>query len=156
MTAIKQYIIKLKERNIMEMIRRKMNKKGFTLIELIVVIAILAVIAAIAIPIFTGMLGNAKQKAADADAKTIATQAQVYLTDAELKGAAESTFLDSGKATMLATVVSNDIVAKCTGLTAGSTVTITVKAASGDGAYQLSSVSVVVNGKTGTFPKAAE
>ncbi|MGI6570282.1 MAG: type IV pilin protein [Caldicoprobacterales bacterium] len=33
--------------------RKKLNKKGFTLIELIVVIAILGILAVIAIPRFT-------------------------------------------------------------------------------------------------------
>lgn len=41
------------------------NKKGFTLIELIVVIAILAILAAIAIPRFTGVKNNAKNAVDD-------------------------------------------------------------------------------------------
>ena len=36
------------------------NKKGFTLIELIVVVAILAILAAIAVPNFIGMANRAK------------------------------------------------------------------------------------------------
>jgi prepilin-type N-terminal cleavage/methylation domain-containing protein len=40
---------------------RKMNKKGFTLIELIVVIAILAILAIIAIPRLAGFTDKAKQ-----------------------------------------------------------------------------------------------
>ena len=40
---------------------KKSNKKGFTLIELIVVIAILAILAAILIPAITGYIAKAEQ-----------------------------------------------------------------------------------------------
>ncbi len=39
---------------------KKMNKKGFTLAELLIVIAIIAVLIAIAIPTFSGALENAR------------------------------------------------------------------------------------------------
>lgn len=39
----------------------KKNKKGFTLIELIIVIAILAILAAVAIPNFVGLQNEAKR-----------------------------------------------------------------------------------------------
>lgn len=41
-----------------------MNKKGFTLVELIVVIAILGILAGVAIPAYSGYINEAK-KAAD-------------------------------------------------------------------------------------------
>ena len=53
----------------------KRSKAGFTLIELIVVIAILAILAAILIPSVTAYIGNARQGAADADARTVYTAA---------------------------------------------------------------------------------
>ena len=49
------------------------NKKGFTLIELIVVIAILGILAMIAIPRFAGFQEAAKHKADVATGKSIAT-----------------------------------------------------------------------------------
>jgi type IV pilus assembly protein PilA len=39
----------------------KMNKKGFTLAELLIVVAIIAVLVAIAIPVFTNQLEKARE-----------------------------------------------------------------------------------------------
>lgn len=49
----------------------KKKKKGFTLIELIIVIAIIAILAAIAVPKFMNVTKDAKVKADIANAKTI-------------------------------------------------------------------------------------
>lgn len=40
------------------------SKKGFTLVELVIVIAILAILAAVAIPVVTSIVGKAKKSAA--------------------------------------------------------------------------------------------
>lgn len=43
---------------------KKMNKKGFTIVELVIVIAVIAVLAGVMIPTFTGIVTKANQSAA--------------------------------------------------------------------------------------------
>jgi len=57
------------------------KRKGFTLIELIVVIAILGVLMLIAVPRFTGTLNNAKKTADDATEKVIQSAVDLYRAD---------------------------------------------------------------------------
>ncbi|MGE5496208.1 MAG: prepilin-type N-terminal cleavage/methylation domain-containing protein [Burkholderiales bacterium] len=63
----------------MNMFSRK-NRKGFTLIELIVVIAILAILAAIAIPSFIGVTENANNTVVLANARTLVSSINAYNT----------------------------------------------------------------------------
>ena len=51
---------------------KKMNKKGFTLAELLIVVAIIAVLVAIAIPVFTKQLEKSR------DATTMANLRSAY------------------------------------------------------------------------------
>ncbi len=54
--------------------KKKLSKKGFTLIELVVVIAILAVLAAILVPSIMGYVDEATKAKDAANARTIYTE----------------------------------------------------------------------------------
>ena len=61
--------------------RQMRKKKGFTLIELIVVIAILGILAAILIPRFTGFQDKARRTQVVTDAKQMATAVDSLLAE---------------------------------------------------------------------------
>ena len=61
---------------------KKMNKKGFTLAELLIVVAIIAVLVAIAIPVFTSQLEKSKIATDEANARSAYGEAVAgYLSD---------------------------------------------------------------------------
>lgn len=78
-----------------------MNKKGFTLIELIVVIAIIGLLSTLAVV----ALGSARQKARDSkrlsDLKQLQTALELYYTDVNAYPAGNAVTLGTGNAACL-------------------------------------------------------
>lgn len=60
---------------------KKNNKKGFTLVELVIVVAVMAVLVAIAIPTVSSITGSAKKAVAASNAQTI--ESMIKLAEAE-------------------------------------------------------------------------
>ena len=52
-------------------LNKKLNKKGFTLAELLIVVAIIAILVAIALPLFFGALDNAKEQTFNANMRSL-------------------------------------------------------------------------------------
>ena len=50
---------------------KKMNKKGFTIVELVIVIAVIAILAAVLIPTFASLVGKADDSAALQEATAV-------------------------------------------------------------------------------------
>ena len=63
------------------MLNRKNNKKGFTLVEIIVVLVILAILAAILIPSMVGWIDKAKEKQVYVEARTYLLAAQTLASE---------------------------------------------------------------------------
>ena len=61
---------------------KKNNKKGFTLVELIVVLVILAILAALLVPALTGYIDKAKRKAIVAETRQAVMAAQTLVDEA--------------------------------------------------------------------------
>ena len=80
-------LIKLRQSNL-----ANKKKKGFTLIELIVVIAIIAILAAIAIPNFLSIQRKSRVKADVATAKSIYDATSALIAQSELKPEANGKF----------------------------------------------------------------
>ena len=63
--------------------RKLMTKKGFTLIELMIVVAIIGILAAIAIPQFANLVAKSQEGRCKANLGTIRSALSIYYGDLE-------------------------------------------------------------------------
>lgn len=90
--------------------KMKKNRKGFTLVEIIVVLVILAILAAFTIPAMLGFVDDAKGKASIATAREVYIAAQSAST--EVAGTKGGTLTTDEKATIqtkITNMVTSDI-----------------------------------------------
>lgn len=83
------------------------KKKGFTLVELIVVLVILAILAALLIPALTGYIDKAKKKSIVAETRQVVMAAQTLSDEyygTQTTGTFDSTQINNGKVKELAEV----------------------------------------------------
>lgn len=85
------------------MLKKLNNKKGFTLMEMLIVVAIIAVLVAIAIPVFNGALTKSKEAADVANLRAAYAEWQVKMLTENEKVPASATALmtSNGTETML-------------------------------------------------------
>ena len=72
----------------------KMNKKGFTLIEMLIVIAIIAILVAIVVPAVSNSTLKAKAAADAANLRSVQAEAQIGVLNANLELPASGTTVD--------------------------------------------------------------
>ena len=66
---------------LMKMRSKMQNQKGFTLVELMVVVVILGILVAIAVPVYNNITTTAKEKADNANIRTLEGAINLYLAD---------------------------------------------------------------------------
>lgn len=128
----------------------KENKKGFTLVELIVVLVILAILAALLVPALTGYIDKAKKKSIVAETRQVVMAAQTLADEAYGKVDVNGTIKVEGVGNQAATgadVTKADIIALAE-----------VKGTIGDITLENGTIKTLVytsKGKTCTYTKEA-
>ena len=102
-----------------EKIRAMKNKKGFTLVELIVVLVILAILAALLVPALTGYIDKANKQKVTAECRMVVMAAQTEAS--EQYGKLDSTVAENQKASTIAGKMSGDTIAKLAEVNGGFT-----------------------------------
>ena len=80
------------------------NKKGFTLIEIIIVVVIIGLLAAMVIPAFNQVRQESREKAMTKNLRQIASAAQHYILEEDVESVSYSALVDGGYLTDIQTV----------------------------------------------------
>ena len=67
----------------LQSLRNRRNRKGFTLAELLIVVAIIAVLVAIAVPLFVSGLQKAQEARDNANVRSVRSAGVVYILNTE-------------------------------------------------------------------------
>ena len=88
---------------------KKLNNKGFSLVELIIVIAIMAVLVGVLAPQFTKYVGQAETSADESNIELLRTTASAVLADTtcDYDETAEKTFTINGSSTTIENTIGN-------------------------------------------------
>jgi len=103
---------------------KKLNKKGFTLAELLIVVAIIGVLVAISIPIFTSQLEKAREATDEANIRSLYAECSA----AVLTGSSDDTKVivnkDATSGEVTSATATYTMTQKTSGLSSGDSVTI--------------------------------
>ena len=125
------------------MFKKLKDKKGFTLVELIVVLVILAILAAMLVPALTGYIDKAKEKSITAACRQVAIASQTLVDEAY--GKTKKAALDDAELT--AQGATADAITKLSEVSGKFTVTVS-------SAGKLTSVVYYEGGKQITYMQA--
>ena len=76
---------------------KKNNKKGFTLVELVIVVAVMAILVAVAIPTVSGITKTAKENVFKSNCQTIESMLKLEEAELDTAGTAVTNGLSSGQ-----------------------------------------------------------
>ena len=75
---------------------KRMNKKGFTIVELVIVIAVIAILAGVLIPTFSGIVGKAQDSAKVQEVRNAVTN-YIVENDGVVATGTSFVYLETGK-----------------------------------------------------------